>query len=97
VFHSVCNRNEYQGRFWGVKCGRRVYDNSAVLVVPNVEVRMEAYHSIPHLILNDLLGKAFTFTFLCIWFNYSINNYGLVTVVLEEANVKKEAEYASET
>ena len=57
---------------------------------------MEAHHSIPPLSLNDLLGKAFTLTFLCIWFNYSINNC-LVTVVLEEAIVKKETESVPET
>ena len=72
-------------------------DNSAVLVVPNVKVRMEAHHSTPPLSLNDLLGKAFTLTFLCIWFNYSINNYCAVTVVLEEAIVKKETESVPET
>jgi hypothetical protein len=72
-------------------------DSSAVLVVPTVKVRMEAHHSIPPLSLNDLLGKVFTLTFLCIWFNYSINNYCVVTVVLEEAIVKQEAESVPET
>ena len=32
-------------------------DNSAILVVPNVKVRMEAQHSLPHLSLHDLIGK----------------------------------------
>jgi hypothetical protein len=36
----------------------RTADRSAVLVVPNVTVSMEAHHSIPSLILHDLLWKA---------------------------------------
>ena len=40
-----------------VRPARRA-DNSVVLVVPNVRVRLEAQHSIPHLSLHDLLtGK----------------------------------------
>ena len=41
-------------------------DNSAVLVVPNVKVRMEARHSIPPLCLDDLLWESFTFSFLLV-------------------------------
>jgi hypothetical protein len=40
----------------------RVADNCAVLVVPNVKVRMEAQHSIAPLSLYDLLRESFTFT-----------------------------------
>jgi hypothetical protein len=75
-------------------------DNSAILVAPNFKVGMEAHNSIPPpppTSLNDLLGAAFTLTFLCICFNYSINNYGVGSVVLEEATVKKETESVPET
>ena len=37
-------------------------DNSAILVVPNVKVRMEAQHSIPLLSLHDLLQESCTCT-----------------------------------
>ena len=40
----------------------RTADNSAVFVVPNVKVRMEAQHSIPPMSLHDLFRKTFTFT-----------------------------------
>ena len=46
-------------------------DNSAVLVVPNVKVRMEADRSIPSLSLQDLLGKALPLPFYA---------FGLITV-----------------
>jgi hypothetical protein len=36
-------------------------DNSAVLVVPNVKLRMKVRHSIPPLSLHDLLRESFTF------------------------------------
>jgi hypothetical protein len=50
-----------------------IADNSAVLVVPNVEVRMEAQHSIRPLSLHDFLWESF-FTF----FNFAfINDYSL--------------------
>ena len=42
-------------------------DNFAIIVVPNVEVRMEAKHFILLLCLHDLLGKAlpcFTYCFI---------------------------------
>ena len=35
-------------------------DNSAILVVPDVKVRMEAKYSIPPLSLHDLLHESFT-------------------------------------
>jgi len=38
-------------------------DNSAVLVVLNVRLRVEAQHSILPLSLHDLLRVSFTFTF----------------------------------
>jgi hypothetical protein len=38
----------------------RTADDSAVLVVPNVKVRMEAQHSFPPLSLRDLLWESFT-------------------------------------
>jgi hypothetical protein len=38
----------------------RVADSSAVLVVPNVKVRMEAQHYIPFLNLYDVLQESFT-------------------------------------
>jgi hypothetical protein len=36
-------------------------DNSVVLVVPNVKVRIETQHSIPSLIIHDLLRESFSF------------------------------------
>ena len=39
----------------------RIADSSAVLVVPNVKVRLEAQHSIARLSRHDLLGESFTF------------------------------------
>jgi hypothetical protein len=42
-------------------------DNSAVLVAPNVKVKMEAQHSFPPLNLHDLLRESFTFTFYCVY------------------------------
>jgi len=36
-------------------------DNSAVLVMPNVKIRMETQHSISPLCLHDFLGESFTF------------------------------------
>jgi len=39
----------------------RAAGNYAVLVVPNVKVKMEAHHSIPPLSLHDLLWESFTF------------------------------------
>jgi len=50
--HSASNRNKYRR---GSKA-----DNSAVLVVPNVKVRMEAEHSVPLLRFHDLLRKSYT-------------------------------------
>jgi hypothetical protein len=41
----------------------RTADNSAVLIVPNVKVRMEAQHSIPPLIILDLLSKTCSLAF----------------------------------
>jgi hypothetical protein len=35
-------------------------DNSAVIIVPNVELRIEVQHSIPHLSLLHLLQESFT-------------------------------------
>ena len=35
-------------------------DNSAVLAVPNVKVRMEAQHSVSDLSLHDVLRESFT-------------------------------------
>jgi len=37
-------------------------NNSVVLVVPNVQVRLEAQHSIHHVGLHDLLRESFTFS-----------------------------------
>ena len=42
------------------KVARRA-DSSAVLVVPNVKVRMETQHSISPLSVHDLLRESFTF------------------------------------
>ena len=36
-------------------------DNSAILVMMNVKVRMEAQHSIPAVNLHDFLWESFTF------------------------------------
>jgi hypothetical protein len=42
----------------------RTADNSAVLVVLNVKVRMETQHYIPPLSRHDLLRESFTLKFL---------------------------------
>jgi hypothetical protein len=47
-------------------------DNSAVQVVPNVKVKMEAQHSILPLSLHDLLWRSFTFSFHIILMTSSI-------------------------
>jgi hypothetical protein len=39
-------------------------DNSAILVVPNVKVQMEAQYAIPSLSLHDLLGESLSFYLL---------------------------------
>ena len=41
----------------------RKADNFAVLTVPNVKVRGEAQHYIPHLILHNLLWEISIFTY----------------------------------
>ena len=41
----------------------RTADRSTVLAVPNIKVRMEAQHSITHLIHHDLLAKALALPF----------------------------------
>ena len=52
--HSACNRNEYQGLSLGAKVRPAPRaDNSAVLVVLNVKVRMESQDFISPLSLND--------------------------------------------
>ena len=60
--HLASNRNEYQGVSLGgkVRPVRRA-DNSTVLAVPNVTVRIEAQYYIPALSLYDLLWESFTF------------------------------------
>jgi hypothetical protein len=47
---------------WDKVRAARGADNSAVLVVLNVKVRMQAQQCIPLLILHDLLWETFTFT-----------------------------------
>jgi hypothetical protein len=47
-------------------------DNSAVLVVMNVKVRMKAQHSITPLSLHDLLWESFTF----IWAGSLVSHVG---------------------
>jgi hypothetical protein len=39
-------------------------DNSGLLVVSNIKVRMKAQHSIPSLSLHDLIKKSFAFSML---------------------------------
>ena len=57
--HSASNRNEYLGISLGGRVGI-----SAVLVVPNVKLRMKAQHALS---LHDMLRESFTFifTFYC--------------------------------
>jgi hypothetical protein len=43
-------------------------DSSGLLVVPNVEIGMEAQNFIPPLSLHDLLRENFTFTFMSFFF-----------------------------
>jgi hypothetical protein len=45
------------GKLWPVHGA----DGSAVLIVPNVKVRMEAKHSMPPLSLHDFLWESFIF------------------------------------
>ena len=63
------NRNECLGIFWGVKCGpARRAENSTVLFVPNVKVKVGARHSIPPLSLHDLLREFLTRK-KCFWWS----------------------------
>ena len=49
--------------WWQCGVARRAH-NCAVLVVPNVEVRMQVQHFISHLSLHDLLLESFAFYIL---------------------------------
>jgi hypothetical protein len=61
MVHSASNRNKYQGISLEVNCGESV-ENSAILVVLNVKVRMEVQQSTPPPpSLQDLLWESFTF------------------------------------
>jgi hypothetical protein len=55
----------------GEKRLARRTDSSAVLVVPNVKLRIEAQYSVPRLSLRDLLWENFTFYTQC----YGTNRY----------------------
>jgi hypothetical protein len=64
-------------------------DNSAVLVVPNVKVRMHAQLSIPPLSLHGLLGKTLrfysklrVFAFLLCWFQFGFHTILLHVLLL---------------
>jgi len=49
------------GLFGGIVLLAFRADNSAILVMPNVKVRMESQHSIFPLRLHNFLGESFTF------------------------------------
>jgi len=62
--HSASNRNQLQIiSFWGKVRPASTADNSAVPVVPNVNIRIEDQHSIHPVGFHDLLGNQFFFTF----------------------------------
>ena len=61
-FYSASNRNEYQVGFLGGKVRPTlIADNTVILVMPNVKVRMEVQHSIHPLGLHDLLRDSFLY------------------------------------
>ena len=62
--HSASNRNEYQGiSLRGKLRPAHRTDSSAVLVVPNIKVKLEAQHFIRTLSFHEMLRESFTFTF----------------------------------
>jgi hypothetical protein len=61
---SPSNKNEYQGMSMGVKFDCHIELTTAILIVPNVKVRMEAQYSIARLSLHDLLQESFTYMYI---------------------------------
>jgi hypothetical protein len=53
-----------KGFSWGKVRPTSRRDRSAVLVIPNVNIRMEAQHSIPPLSLHDDLRDSFTLRYV---------------------------------